>query len=844
VAQPPETFGKYRIVATLGRGGMGEVYLAALQGPAGFNKLVVLKVMRDHVEGDERFKSMLLDEARLAARLRHPNVVQTLEVDEVEGRPLIAMEFLEGQPLNAVLAALRDRGERLETPIAARIVCEVLAGLHYAHELADFDGKPLGIVHRDATPHNIFVTYEGEVKLLDFGIAKATTNSAETEVGTVKGKVAYMAPEQARGLALDRRADIFAVGLVLWETLTSKRLLEGDSTAAILDHLLHRSLLPVATQSPELDAGIQTILNRALEKNPDDRYKTAQEMRQALLPFARDADREELGKRIATIFEKQKRDLSGKISDSMRPDVGDGSTKTIRVATMELLDNDPSARKGGTGTQHKTVKTTQQETPPPSSLTATQAAAADAQASRRKIIPWIVAGIAVGLVGMYVVKTKLGGDASTGAAATSEAGTTAAPSVLLRLEGSDTIGKELAPALAEAFLRKGGATNVTREADATKHVVRVIGPNGAIEIVSKGSATAFTALADGSCDVGMSSRAATADETSKLGHPGEHVVALDGVAIVVSPSSAARSFDQADLTRIFAGNIADWSELKLAPGSVHTYVREEGSGTRDVLSRWLGLAAFAPNARAIDDNASLASAVAGDPLGIGFVGMAYVANAKPIAVSAPGIAARQPTPFTVSTESYLLSRRLYLYTAEKPKKQAVDLVRFATSAEGQKAARAAGFVGLGVALEPPLPCDAKCPPKYAAATKTAQRLSIDFRFRGTTTALDSRGSADLDRLVAYVGEHPSKLALFGFSDAGPADSLDAANAVSSLLREKGIGVASTDGFGAAMPVAPDKTDGAHERNRRVEVWVKDDSSAKAAAATTTAAPPAEINFKR
>src|SRR5262249_49692600 len=161
----------------------------------------------------------------------------------------------------------------------------------------------------------------------------------------------------------------------------------GDSTAAILDHLLHRSLLPVATQSPDLDPGIQTILNRALEKNPDDRYKTAQEMRQALLPFSRDADREELGKRIATIFEKQKRDLCGKISDSMRPGGGvdDGSTKTIRVATMEILDNDPTSRKTGTGTQHKTVKTTQQETPPPSSLTATQAAASDAQASRRKI---------------------------------------------------------------------------------------------------------------------------------------------------------------------------------------------------------------------------------------------------------------------------------------------------------------------------------------------------------------------------------------------------------------------------------------------------------------------------
>lgn len=180
----PNVIGKYHLLATLGRGGMAEVFLAVIQGPAGFSKLVVLKELRPELSSEPEFLSMFLDEARLAARLQHPNVVQTNEVGHEGSRHFIAMEYLDGQPLSRVLSRMRGQ---LPLPLHLRVLSETLAALHYAHELRDFDGTPLAVVHRDVTPHNVFVTYDGEVKLVDFGIAKATDSSTETRTGVLKG---------------------------------------------------------------------------------------------------------------------------------------------------------------------------------------------------------------------------------------------------------------------------------------------------------------------------------------------------------------------------------------------------------------------------------------------------------------------------------------------------------------------------------------------------------------------------------------------------------------------------------------------------------------------------------
>jgi len=268
---------RFRVIAQVGKGGMSDVYLAAAQGVADFQKLTVLKVLRSELAGDSQFLRMFRDEARLAARLNHPNVVQTYEVGEFEGRSYIAMEYLEGQPLSQVTARLVER-DQLSTPLILRILIDALEGLHYAHELKDYDGKPLRIVHRDATPQNIFLTYQGQVKVVDFGIAKAVTSSTETKVGTVKGKISYMAPEQARGDDLDRRADLFTIGVVLWELLSGRRLWEGLSDVAIMGRLVRGEVPELSPLKPGLPSALLRLCKSALHPDPNSRPQTALEL--------------------------------------------------------------------------------------------------------------------------------------------------------------------------------------------------------------------------------------------------------------------------------------------------------------------------------------------------------------------------------------------------------------------------------------------------------------------------------------------------------------------------------------------------------------------------------------
>jgi serine/threonine protein kinase len=193
-SEAPNLAGRYRLIAELGQGGMATVYLAVAMGTSGFRKLAVVKLLRPEIAVDQEFVQMFLDEARLCARLSHPNIVQTYDVGVDEVGHLMAMEYLDGVSLHAATAKLARNDGPLTFPLQARILLEVVEGLRYAHELKDYDGRSLDIVHRDVTPHNIFITYDGQVKLLDFGIAKAATSSVRTATGVIKGKLTYMAP--------------------------------------------------------------------------------------------------------------------------------------------------------------------------------------------------------------------------------------------------------------------------------------------------------------------------------------------------------------------------------------------------------------------------------------------------------------------------------------------------------------------------------------------------------------------------------------------------------------------------------------------------------------------------
>ncbi len=281
-AAPTSVLGKYRLIARLARGGMGVLYLAVLRGPGGFHKLVALKELRRDFADDEALVKMFLEEARLAARLNHPNIVQTMEVGSSAGRHFMAMEYLEGQSLQRLALRAQERGTPVPLAMQLGITLDLLAALEYAHRLAAADGTPLGIVHRDVSPHNVLVTYEGQVKLVDFGVAKSRDGLESLRTGVLTGKAKYMSPEQAACGPVDARADLFSVGVMLWEAVVGRRAWEGRSEGAVLQSLAQGAVPRVRDARPDADPELAAVVERAMSVDPEARYPSALAMREDL----------------------------------------------------------------------------------------------------------------------------------------------------------------------------------------------------------------------------------------------------------------------------------------------------------------------------------------------------------------------------------------------------------------------------------------------------------------------------------------------------------------------------------------------------------------------------------
>lgn len=297
--------GPYQLLAKIGEGGMGTVHLTKLDGPAGFTKLAVVKELRPDLVGNASLLEMFLNEARLAARLAHPNVVHTYGADEDDGRLYLAMEYLDGQPWSRVRHALWKRGT-LPHDLHVKVLAEVLSGLHYAHELRDYDGKALEVVHRDMSPQNVFVTYDGQVKLVDFGVARAVLGNKRPDPDLIVGKLAYIAPEQARGEEVDRRADIFSVGVMLWEALAGRRYANSKDQNEVRRKRAEGDEPKLRDVVPDVPELLSTLCDRALALDPKDRFATAAEFREALLTcLAEDyqhTDRARLGALVSQVF--------------------------------------------------------------------------------------------------------------------------------------------------------------------------------------------------------------------------------------------------------------------------------------------------------------------------------------------------------------------------------------------------------------------------------------------------------------------------------------------------------------------------------------------------------------
>jgi serine/threonine protein kinase len=478
------TFGKYRLIASLGHGGMADVYLAVAQGPVGFNKLQVIKRLRPNLAEEPEFLAMFLDEARLAARLNHPNIVQTNEVGEVGGQYFIAMEYLDGQPLHRIIHRGGKNGA-LTRQMGLKILADTLGGLHAAHELADYDGSPLRVVHRDASPHNVFVTYEGQTKLVDFGIAKAATRSADTRTGVLKGKIGYMAPEQARCEPVDRRADVFSLGVILWEMLSGTRMWKGMSDVEILDNLMHGRVPDITSVRPDLPPDLVFIVRRTLAPFPNDRYSTAAEARHDIMAhLAREGARlgdEEIGQLVASLFQDKRHQLKGILEKQLSGlktgqfegvrivDLPSSSLSLPRISTTNVNDPTPSVTLN----------------PAPHSMAVSQASFAPPPS--RRVLPFIIGGAAAAAVAVGVLVLGRGSGpapavTTTDAAKPVEAATAAAP----KPQGAATIEVkvQVSPADATVYLDDAKLTapySMKAPADGFGHKLRIEAPGYATE---------------------------------------------------------------------------------------------------------------------------------------------------------------------------------------------------------------------------------------------------------------------------------------------------------------------------------------------------------------------------
>jgi phosphate transport system substrate-binding protein len=413
--------------------------------------------------------------------------------------------------------------------------------------------------------------------------------------------------------------------------------------------------------------------------------------------------------------------------------------------------------------------------------------------------------------------------------------------IILRLSGSNTIGENLAPALAEEFLKRQGATEVkTLPGDRDDEVfVRGLLPGDrtpkAIEIHAHGSALAFEDLAIGQADIGMSSRRIKAEEVAQLASLGdmtspacEHILGLDGIAVIVSRKNPVRTLAKEQIAQIFQGTIGNWLQVGGSDGAIHLYARDDKSGTYDTfLTLVLGNAPLAPSTKRVEDSRKLSDAVAQDPNAIGFIGLTYVQETQAVAVYENGAAALLPTPFTVATEDYALSRRLFLYTPAQPRQELTRrFVDFALSSIGQNIVAEVGFVGQNVSAAAAAASSTAVPADYRRLTSGYDRLSLDFRFREGSSQLDNKAVADLARVVTFVtdlhysGDH---LVLLGFNDSKEATenlSKARADAVAQQFEQRGVKASTVVGFGSQIAVASNDTPEGRQKNRRVEIWLK------------------------
>ena len=324
----PSLFGKYLLLERLNVGGMAEVFVAKAFGVEGFERILAIKKILPTMAEDEEFITMFIDEARISVQLNHANVVHIHELGKHDDAYYIAMEYVPGKDLRSLLERFRRRKEIMPTAMAVYCATKICEGLDYAHRKKDARGQELFIIHRDVSPQNILISFEGEVKIIDFGIAKAANRSQKTQAGILKGKFGYMSPEQVRGLPIDRRSDIFAVGVIIYEMLTGEKLFVGESDFSTLEKVRNAEVPAPRQYNPNIPAGLEKVVMKGLAREAEERYQWASDLQEDLMRFLLAGDAIYSGKHLAAFMK-----------DAFAEDVLRENEKMERFAGVEKPDS-------------------------------------------------------------------------------------------------------------------------------------------------------------------------------------------------------------------------------------------------------------------------------------------------------------------------------------------------------------------------------------------------------------------------------------------------------------------------------------------------------------------------
>jgi phosphate transport system substrate-binding protein len=792
---------RYQFKFLLGEGGAGQVFTA---WDNHLRRTVAIKQIKvGNLEGNDVRDTW--QEAMCLATLRHSNIVTIYDLGMDGETPYIVMEYIQGETLERTVET-----SPLDTATFIEIARQCLDGLSSAHHA--------GLIHRDLKPANIMLcrlpSGSYQVKILDFGIASFIQdgNPEETKTdGSISGSIHWIAPEQIEGYPATEQSDLYSLGCLFYFALTGFPPFTAKSTEDIANAHLEHTVKHLSELRKDLPSPLTDWIMGLIARNPSERPTRATE---ALEDFEVITGRRQLSTRAMKL-------PTIPLEPSEVP-VGDSTCSfnfnQIAAAPSVTKPNDPAP----------------QSVPSPSLV------ARKADSKQPHWLVWMGCAAILALAGLAWFVT--GSKSEPKKTAT----TVAAGVPILRLHGSNTVGSKMGPSLIQGFLQTKGASQIHTEQGSmpVERRITFLLPKDSVpslvEVHSHGSRTGFASLANGTCDIAMSSNEVKDEMHEELSNKGigdmrtpacEHVIGLDGLAVIIHSTNSVSRLSKDQIAAVFSGAIRDWSQLgREKGGPIRLYARDANSGTFESFQAMvLGNKTLNPEARRIEDSTELSEGVSNDPDGMGFVGLPYIKNCKAVAVGDGECAPLIPTPFTVATEDYALSRRLYFYSPSTPSHPWVrELVEFSLGTAGQEIVSNSGFIKQSIDTHR-INVPSGAPEQYVALSQGAERLSLSLRFNSSESQLDTKASRDLDRLVAALLQprfEKSQVLLIGFSDDSGDASKDIERSkkfvemVSSELEMRGVKAQAVEGVGAVLPIASNTTKAGRAKNRRVEVWIK------------------------